>query len=670
MPAESSKRNVLFIKIAVWIALFLITIMTMIIYLVVTLSSEKLEQMSQQQLQLVSEAKVKAINLAMQQVINLNQTVAAAPTIKALVESRIKSGQKDANPTLADQATAFLGSIFPADNTDYENIFLDVKSTIVADSVHGGSIGYDMTPGNEEGLYSGKKVIATGKTIIGDSQISPISKQQILLVSSPVFSSTDPNQATAVINSAVLLNRVADNLLSEQKSDQERSNNLHLYLLDPSGLVLSSNDADAILKLNFSQYPKIQSLLKQSAPQASANTVFTFDKQPYEAVLSRTTIGGFRLLVTLPEASYLTGVNQLTNMLIWTLSIVGLFTVLLLTFIVYLITKPLLGRLSQAMRAAEIIADNDLSVPIRVSGQDEGSRLLIALHNMQDSLKQTIEFIVAKSSQLTEMSNMLHQQAHSSTQQLEHQTGALQSAASATNELTTVFDSVSHNASLAMSLANTGVEHTKQGEASVNQAIDSIEKLAHELENTTNNVSLLEKDIGEISSVLEVIQAIAEQTNLLALNAAIEAARAGETGRGFAVVADEVRNLAQRTGDSITQIESIITNVQQKSEMSARAMRNSNSNAKTTVEYARTAGKALTYIGQSMQDISEQNRHIADATAQQAIAVQEIDKSLTQVQQSADITLDKAKETNLSSDHVSDIAKELDTIVHRFTINK
>ncbi|AJQ96202.1 methyl-accepting chemotaxis protein [Gynuella sunshinyii] len=667
MAVESSKRNVLFIKIAAWIALFLIVIMAMIIYLVVTLSSEKLESMSMQQLQLVGEEKAKAINRAMQQVINFNQTVAATPTIKALVESQIHS---DANPELAKQATDYLSSIFPADDTDYENIFLDVKSTIVADSVRGASIGYDMTPGNEKGLYSGNKVMATGKPVIADPQLSPISQKQILFVTSPVFSSSDPNQATGVINSAVLLNRVADKLLSEKDSKQALAKNLHLYLLDPSGLVLSSNDTDTILKLNFSKYPKIQSLLKQSAPQDSTSTVFTFNDEPYEAVLSRTTLGGFRLLVTLPESSYLSSVSQLTNILIWTLSIAGLLTVLLLTFTVYLITKPLLGRLSQAMRAAEIIADNDLTAPITVSGKDEGSRLLTALHNMQDSLKQTIEFIVNKSSHLTQMSNMLHQQAHSSSQQLEHQTGALQSAASATNELTAMFDSVSQNASLAMSLTNTGVEHVKQGEQSVHQAIASIEKLANELENTTNDVSLLEKDIGEISSVLDVIQAIAEQTNLLALNAAIEAARAGETGRGFAVVADEVRNLAHRTGDSISRIESIITNVQQKSEMSANAMRNSNSNAKTTVEQARQAGKVLESIGQSMRDISEQNKHIAEATTQQAIAVQEIDKSLTQIQQSSDITLEKAKETNQSSDSVSDIAKELDTLVHRFTINK
>lgn len=117
------------------------------------------------------------------------------------------------------------------------------------------------------------------------------------------------------------------------------------------------------------------------------------------------------------------------------------------------------------------------------------------------------------------------------------------------------------------------VENEQINKQELEHAVDKINKSYEAVKRTSEKIFdtltafdsireksiYLEKEVTNMTEIVNIVSQIAEQTNLLALNASIEAARAGEQGRGFAVVAEAVRKLAEQSKEAVGQINKHLT---------------------------------------------------------------------------------------------------------------
>ena len=125
--------------------------------------------------------------------------------------------------------------------------------------------------------------------------------------------------------------------------------------------------------------------------------------------------------------------------------------------------------------------------------------------------------------------------------------------------------------------------------------VGELQGVSRQVESHFNEMGLtfseLQEDFNKIKNCMSKITSIADQTNILAINASIEAARAGEQGKGFSVVAIEVKKLADQIKALISEVDSDVQAVEERTgllsekiQTSQQALAQSVSDVQTTSE--------------------------------------------------------------------------------------
>ncbi len=175
------------------------------------------------------------------------------------------------------------------------------------------------------------------------------------------------------------------------------------------------------------------------------------------------------------------------------------------------------------------------------------------------------------------------------------------------------------------------------------------------------------KDLGDkyhsIEEMVSVITGIADQTNLLALNAAIEAARAGEAGKGFAIVADEVRKLAEMSRNSAEEIRNHIQGFQTVTVQALEEMAKSAEDVQNGSLAVEEIGNDLNKVLKSVLHVNEEVQDVSAVTEQMSASSEEVLASMEQVAAIVNVAVEQTKTVAISADYQVSTVENLDKTI-------
>ncbi|MEZ5936052.1 MAG: methyl-accepting chemotaxis protein [Alphaproteobacteria bacterium] len=291
----------------------------------------------------------------------------------------------------------------------------------------------------------------------------------------------------------------------------------------------------------------------------------------------------------------------------------------------------MLGALAEGDLSRRITADYRGTLGVL---KDDANRTADQLANIVGHIQLTANEVKNAASEITSGTEDLSSRTEQAAANLEE-------TAASTEEMAATVGQNAKNAKSASELAGSADRTAKTGGDVVKQAVGAM--------------AGIEESAQKITDIISVIDEIAFQTNLLALNASVEAARAGEAGKGFAVVAQEVRQLAQRSAQAAADIKTLI--------------QNSNGQVKDGVQLVNRAGEALTEIVGSIGKVAGIVEQISSASQEQAIGVQEINNSITSMDEMTQQNSALVEESTAAARALTDQATKLAELMAFFKLD-
>ena len=337
------------------------------------------------------------------------------------------------------------------------------------------------------------------------------------------------------------------------------------------------------------------------------------------------------------------------------------------SFITYIsIIKPLRSFVATAKDLTS--GDRDLTIRLQTKSHDEISDLAKYFNTFIANVQEIVNEVKNSTNEVASGNSQLAATIEELSATFNSQTEQVNSIVVDMNNITNQSQDATNELNSALQVINKTTESTTNGQNSLTEIKHTMLDINTKTTHLSDTINKLLESSTQIGEILVVINDIADQTNLLALNAAIEAARAGEAGRGFAVVADEVRKLAERTTKATSEIENIISTLQQESERASKEMSSASISVTNGVEVIETTTSSFSEVVGGVNNVANSTYQLMEGFNVQHQTVQSVTDKTQAIASGIEESNAAVNEISITVDHLQERTEALKILVGQFKV--